>query len=56
MIGDTVFDMAMAVNGGVRGIGVDWGYHDAHELHDAGASAVVATMGELLALLAEEDA
>ncbi len=56
MIGDTVFDMAMAVSGEVRAIGVDWGYHDAHELHDAGASAVVATMGELLALLAEEDA
>ncbi len=56
MIGDTVFDMAMATNAGVRAIGVDWGYHDAHELHDAGARAVVATMGELLALLAEEDA
>ncbi len=48
MIGDTVFDIAMARNAGVRGIGVDWGYHDAHELHDAGAAAVVATMAELL--------
>ena len=38
MIGDTVFDIAMARNAGVRGIGVDWGYHDTHELHDAGAS------------------
>ncbi len=48
MIGDTVFDMAMAVSAGVRALGVDWGYHDAHELHDAGASAVVGTMDELL--------
>ena len=48
MIGDTVFDIAMARNGGVRAIGVDWGYHDPHELHDAGAAAVVSTMDELL--------
>ncbi|HEX4848816.1 MAG TPA: HAD-IA family hydrolase, partial [Novosphingobium sp.] len=27
MIGDTQFDMAMAVNAGVRALGVDWGYH-----------------------------
>ena len=40
--------MAMAVNAGVRGLGVDWGYHDAHELHDAGASAVIGTMDQLL--------
>ena len=48
MIGDTVFDIAMAKNAGVRGIGVDWGYHDPHELHDAEAAAVVSTMDELL--------
>jgi len=48
MIGDTVFDIAMARNARVRGIGVDWGYHDAHELHDAGAAVVVTTMAELL--------
>lgn len=54
MIGDTVFDMAMAVRAGVRAIGVDWGYHDTHELHDAGAVAVVTTMDELLALLLED--
>ncbi|QXQ07947.1 HAD-IA family hydrolase [Sphingosinicellaceae bacterium] len=48
MIGDTVFDIAMARNAGVRAIGVDWGYHDPQELHDAGAAAVVSTMDELL--------
>lgn len=40
MIGDTQYDMAMAVSAGVRAIGVDWGYHDAAELHAAGAAAV----------------
>ena len=54
MIGDTVFDMAMAARAGVRAIGVDWGYHDAHELHDAGAVAVVTTMDALLTLLLED--
>lgn len=48
MIGDTVFDIAMARNAGVRAIGVDWGYHDDYELHDAGAARVVSTMAELL--------
>ena len=48
MIGDTVFDMAMGVRAGVRSIGVDWGYHDAHELITAGAVSVAATMDELL--------
>lgn len=47
MIGDTTFDMEMGVNAGVRSIGVDWGYHDSHELLSAGAQIVVATMNEL---------
>ena len=54
MIGDTVFDMAMATAAGVRAIGVDWGYHEADELHDAGAGIVVATMDELLRDLLED--
>jgi phosphoglycolate phosphatase len=40
VIGDTSFDMAMAVNAGARGIGAGWGYHEAKELLDAGAVAV----------------
>ena len=47
MIGDTVFDMAMAVAAGVRGIGVEWGYHAPKELIAAGAARVVATPAEL---------
>jgi len=40
VIGDTSFDMAMAVAGGATPIGVGWGYHDAQELIEAGAVAV----------------
>lgn len=36
MIGDTVYDIVMARNAGVRGIGVDWGYHETEELFEAG--------------------
>lgn len=56
MIGDTVFDMAMGVAAGVRSIGVDWGYHDADELHAAGASAVADRFDDLLTLLETQTA
>ena len=51
MIGDTVFDIAMGGAAGVRSIGVDWGYHEAHELLEAGATHVAADAGHLLELL-----
>lgn len=51
MIGDTAFDMAMAVNAGVRAIGVDWGYHHPVELVEAGAEAVAGSIAELRMLL-----
>ncbi|MGJ8617775.1 MAG: HAD-IA family hydrolase [Sulfitobacter sp.] len=35
MIGDTSFDMDMAVAAGVRGIGVTWGYHGREKLSNA---------------------
>lgn len=47
MIGDTSFDMEMALAAGVRAIGVAWGYHEAHELREAGAVAVAETAEEL---------
>lgn len=56
MIGDTCFDIDMAVAAGARPIGVDWGYHDADELRAAGAVAVVAHFDDLLALLEEQPA
>lgn len=51
IIGDTVYDMAMGGNAGVRAIGVDWGYHEADELRDAGAVAVVTDFAGLIAVL-----
>ena len=41
----------MACNAGVLGLGVDWGYHETHELIEAGAADVatsVTHLGELL--------
>jgi phosphoglycolate phosphatase len=51
MIGDTAYDMAMAVNAGVRAIGVDWGYHHPAELIAAGAQAVAGSIEDLRRLL-----
>lgn len=51
MIGDTSFDMKMAVNAKVRAVGVDWGYHDEHELIAAGAETVAMTMADLNRIL-----
>ncbi len=52
MIGDTQYDIQMAVNAGVRGIGVDWGYHTPDELIAAGAVAVATSPAHLKDLLA----
>jgi phosphoglycolate phosphatase len=52
MIGDTAFDMEMAVAAGIESIGVAWGYHRAERLRGAGASHVVESMSELHARLA----
>ena len=51
VIGDTVFDMEMAMNAGAAAIGVDWGYHEAAELRAAGARAVARDCAELKELL-----
>jgi len=51
MVGDTVFDMEAARAAGVAAIGVDWGYHEPHELLGAGAMAVARTAKELEELI-----
>lgn len=53
MIGDTVFDICMADAAGVRGIGVEWGYHAPSELISAGAAQVAATPAQLGEILGE---
>ena len=47
MIGDTTFDIEMAVAAGVKAVGVAWGYHEPAELLDAGAIGVANDMAEL---------
>ncbi len=56
MIGDTVFDMAMATAAGVEPIGVTWGYHDRPELAGAGAAILAESFGELVFHLTGHDA
>lgn len=51
MIGDTVYDMEMARAAAAHAIGVDWGYHDAEELHGAGARHVATDAAALLVAL-----
>ncbi|MDK2755515.1 MAG: HAD-IA family hydrolase [Blastomonas fulva] len=53
MIGDTSYDMAMGVAANVRAIGVDWGYHDAAELTQAGAGSIAYSMDELFDHIAQ---
>ncbi len=48
MIGDTVFDIEMAVNAGMRSLGVDWGYHPGEDLLSAGAELVARQPGDIL--------
>ncbi len=48
MVGDTVFDMAMARNAGIPAIGVAWGYHQPDQLLEAGALGVVESFDALL--------
>ncbi len=47
MIGDTTFDMEMAINAGTMAIGVSWGYHPLKHLQSAGAHAVIDEFAEL---------
>ena len=51
VVGDTSFDMLMALNAGVSAIGVGWGYHPEAELIAAGAACVVREFDALLAAL-----
>jgi phosphoglycolate phosphatase len=53
MVGDTTFDMTMARAAGVAAIGVAWGYHEASDLHEAGAVAVLDAFDGLAGLVAK---
>ncbi len=51
MIGDTQYDMLMAADAGVRGVGVGWGYHTPDDLRAAGAAFVARDPAALAAYL-----
>ena len=51
VIGDTSFDIAMALNAGTRAVGVAWGYHDTVDLVRAGAHAIARHPVDLIDLL-----
>ena len=53
LIGDTGYDMEMAVAARVRAIGAAWGYHEAQELWAAGAYRVLTQIGELPAAISD---
>lgn len=53
MVGDTWFDIQMAVNAKVRPIGVGWGYHEETELKEAGAACVLSEFSELVHVLGD---
>ena len=53
VVGDTSFDMAMAVAAGASGIGAGWGYHDSEELLEAGAIGVAERPLDVLNLIRE---
>src|ERR1044072_3663961 len=51
VVGDTVYDIAMARAAGAAGIGVTWGYHPGAALADAGAVAVTDRFANLVPTL-----
>ena len=51
VIGDTSFDMQMALRAGARALGVSWGYHPAFELTDAGAFAIASHPRDIFGLM-----
>jgi phosphoglycolate phosphatase len=51
VVGDTVYDIAMARAAGARGIGVTWGYHPGASLREAGAATVVEEYPALVSTL-----
>lgn len=52
MVGDTVFDVEMARNAGVFGVGVTWGNHPVYELERAGSHHIVEAIEDLPQVIA----
>jgi phosphoglycolate phosphatase len=50
-VGDTSFDMNMALSAGTSAVGVAWGYHTTEDLRAAGAQRIIGQPGELPTIL-----
>jgi phosphoglycolate phosphatase len=48
MIGDSIYDIEMAVNAGIKSVGVSYGVHSSQQLTAAGAERVINSLKELL--------
>ena len=53
VVGDTRFDIEMAVNARVTPFGVAWGYHDAQDLTRAGAQVIAPDFATLTKMISE---
>ena len=51
VVGDTIYDIAMARAAGATGVGVTWGYHPGASLAEAGALAVIDRFANLVPTL-----
>ena len=51
MIGDRLYDIIGARDNGIDSIGVLWGFGSRAELEDAGATRIIASVGELIQVL-----
>ena len=51
VVGDTSFDMEMAVAAGAKAIGAAWGYHEPDELIEAGAAGIAQRPLDILNLI-----
>ena len=47
MVGDTAFDMQMAIAAKAKPVGVAWGYHPIEDLREAGAELILETFDDL---------
>jgi phosphoglycolate phosphatase len=53
MVGDTIFDIELAVNAGVASIGVSWGDHEVEDLAAAGATRLIDRYDQLVPTVKE---
>ena len=53
LVGDSEADMRTAVNAGIPGIGVLWGFRDEKELRENGAKYIIDSPDEIIKIIGE---